>query len=258
MLEIAMKKAYYLSLLALLVLVMTALPMADCQQSQGLSWGVTEGEALSWEIVKTSVYTPVYSDDISDRYLYESQDAARTVGTLPGMSSVVDNYTEIPSISGVPFLTDFRVATPEPDILPIGNWSLLEELDRSSFLRRYSSQDTIFKNASYFENTTCWGYSFQYNSSGMYEAEENVSMPCTVHMTKLFSKADGVMVFRHVTLDFFGQTWPTYDFGRIVETAARIPVTPTPSDYLPFLITGGGSVVIAVIVVAVYKFRIAK
>ncbi|MGY5880967.1 MAG: hypothetical protein RTV31_11995 [Candidatus Thorarchaeota archaeon] len=234
---------------------MILIPLTDCQNSDGLTWGVTEGQEFRYHIVKTSIYRP--PPPLSDLHQFESHELSITVPQLPTIPSTLTNYTDLPRVGLVPYIIDFRIASGDSDVLPVGDWTLLQDLDSERWLRRYNSQDLIFKNASYFENSTCWGYSFSYNTMGAYEVEANVSMDCTVMQTKIFNKIDGVLIFRHTSLQFYADNWGSYDFGRIVETAVRIESNPEPDNTI-FLILGGGSIVAIVLIILVYKVVTGK
>ena len=82
-------------------------------------------------------------------------------------------------------------------------------------------------------------------------------MDCTVIQTKLFSKTDGVLIFRHTSLQFYDENWGTYDFGRIVETAVRIENSLV-QDNTIFLLLGGGSIVAIILVITVFKIKTGK
>lgn len=249
-----MRRVSYLAILMVLLFGMILLPPADCQNSDGLTWGVTEDQEFRYHIVKTSLYTP---PTLSEMYEFESRVWSHSISHLPALPTAISNWTEVPDISLVITYIDFWIVSGESDVLPVGNWAYIQDLDSSSWLRRYNSQDLIFKNASYFENSTCWGYSNSYNTSGAYEVEENVSMDCTVIQTKLFSKTDGVLIFRHTSLQFYDENWGTYDFGRIVETAVRIENSLV-QDNTIFLLLGGGSIVAIILVITVFKIKTGK
>ena len=250
-----MRRGSFLAILLVLLFGMILIPLTDCQNSDGLTWGVTEGQEFRYHIVKTSIYRP--PPPLSDLHQFESHESSITIPQLPTIPSTITNYTEVPQVLLVPYSIDFWVASGDSDVLPVGDWTLLQNFDSERWLRRYSSQDMIFKNASYFENSTCWGYSFSYNTTGAYEVEENVSLDCTVMQTKLFSKTDGMLIFRHTSVQFYDDDWGTYDFGCIVETAMRIEDSPVPDNTI-FLLLGGGSIVAIILIISVFKIRTGK
>lgn len=250
-----MRKIGCIVILVALLFGMALIPPIDCQNSDGLTWGVTEDQTFRFLISTTSIYTPPLP--ISELYQYDSHVVSRVISYLPNIPTAITNWTEIPYLSLVPYFIDFWIVSRNYDVLPVGNWTLLQNLDSSSWLRRYNNQDLIFKNASYFENSTCWGYQFSYNTSGAYKVEENVSLDCTVIQAKLFSKIDGVLIFRHTSLQFYEEAWGTYNFGRIVETAVRIEKSPV-QDNTIFILVGGGSLVAIILVISIYKVKTGK
>ncbi len=254
--SIRMRRVSYLAILMVLLFGMTLIPPVDCQNADGLTWGVTEDQEFRYQIVKTSIYTP---PALSDLYLYESHIWSISISYLPSLPTTISNWTEVPHVSLVTTYIDFWKAIWDSDIVPVGNWPLLQDLDTSSWLRRYNNDDLIFKNASYFENSTCWGYSYNYNTSGAYEVEANVSLDCTVLQTKLFNKADGMLLFRHTSLQFYDETWDSYDFGHVVETAVRIAVPNSPAQENNYiLLLGTGSIVSIILILAVFKIRAGR
>ncbi|MBN2230271.1 MAG: hypothetical protein JW779_11845 [Candidatus Thorarchaeota archaeon] len=237
------------------ILVFTALlliPQVQAQSELGLTWGVTEDTRLWYSVTETSVLTPINETPL---VLFESYEGIASFSYLPTLPSTVHSQSNVPYAYGG-LSNSTGSITLGILAFPIDNWTLVQELDNQT--EYHTIFGDVYKNATYIEDDSVWGRRFNYTSLEPYEYWPDTYMDCNVTVLQVFSKVDGAIMIQQITTDFFSEHFPEYDFGRIVQTAARIESGQSIASLDLLLIIGGVSAVIVVALVGIYWFKFRR
>ncbi len=229
------------------------IPQVQAQDEHQLTWGVTSDLRIRYSVTETSHYTP---NDGTPLLLQESYEVVASFSSFPEIRHDLLDSLGLPTTIGLPTFVNGSDAPGAILVLPIGNWTQVQDLDSVSSFHTYYGD--VLRNATYFEDESTWGRRYNYTTWRYYEYDEpTVILDCNITVTQIFSKTDGAIVIQQTITDFFSEH-SDHDFGTIIETVARIAEVPTVSEeILSILIVGVGSTVVTALI-AIYWFRIKK
>ncbi len=209
------------SIISLIVLLSILLiPGVLAQNSQGLTWSVIEGQEIYYEVTKSGSCYPLFSDPV---FLDESFIAKVTLEYLEDIPPTLTNWTEIPYAIGSLVFENGSTASIISGVsfaMPIGNWILLQEIHNDSKIHLWDGYK--FMNATYFDNSSFWGFMYSYNAYvniDLIPGGPTPTMNCTITNTMLYAKADGVLASSQLTLQYYNGL---LDAGTVVQTLNRI------------------------------------
>lgn len=217
----------------LLLVGVFLIPSALAANSQGLIWGVEEGQEIQYSMRVRIDVENTYTTTTMD----ETEQLVYTISTLQDIPNIVDSTSYLPyssgtmtyangsSISGVPVGISLSSL-----VLPIGNWPLIYEFTKES-------AEASGINATWINDFATWGFT--------YTMETEYPIASEMTMSVRYSKADGVVSLMSVVTDIGEE-------GSFETTLSRIG---GPLDTTTILLIGGGIGVVLIIGVVFWKLR---
>lgn len=207
------------------------LPTALAINTQGLHWGVFEGQEIQYRIHVELDYestSTTTTTKITEGIIY-------TITQLPDIPEVVEETYQIPYPHGdLAFANGsefYGLSMPiSLLIMPVGNWSMIHQLYKESV-------EESEMNVTWINDFSNWGFS--YTMPDYYNPDSELTMKVR------FSKADGVLSYASVLYNYGEE-------GRMLTTLTRLG---GPIDVNMLLIVGGVAAAIVVIVVVIIKAR---
>ena len=209
------------------------IPSVLAANNQGLVWGVEEGQEIQYNLHISMIMETTFFTTTID----ETEQIMYTIQSLP------DIPTEVTAMGGFPFPTgtltyangstigSLPITLPLAMlIIPVGNWTLIDELYKES-------AESSLTGVTWINDASYWG--FQYSMETGYP--EEMSMSATIK----FSKADGVLALVSTSADM----------GEMGSTEMSLTRVGGPLDTTTLLIIGGGAAVVLIIGVAFWKLR---
>ena len=185
-------------LLFLLLLLIGSLPILGVAQethtSQGLYWGVNEGDRFYYSFSDVWRYGDRVSKKIADIqiYIYELPEIPD-----PFNSSFYDYY-QLARRNFVPlFMNDSEADSLEIGIsmFPIGNWSIITQMCEFYTYRTTSERGNYW---SYLMNDTVWPFPYgEYRQEGYYEYSKTTGL-LTYHTFSLINVTSGEVIRQKV------------------------------------------------------------
>ncbi len=214
----------------IILLGLFLLPTALAANSQGLTWGVEAGQ----EIPYTLHIGLEYETTLTSTTMDETHQLIYTVQSLAAIPDTVDGTYGLAGASGA---FSFENGSAPPSIpvsvpiaylvIPIGNWSLIDEVFKES------AEGTPSLDITWIDTMFEWGFTYTSTTMG------------NQTLTIRFAKSDGAANFISVS----------YDFGAAGSALVTFSRPGGPLDTTTLLIIGGGVAAVVVIGLVVWKIR---
>ena len=185
-----------------LLLMIFLIPTANAASNQGFSWGVVENQILTYDVTMSS---PAKNDSfqiqVQITYLSEIPENLLEVDDIVPLVSTTVSFTN--QSGGTPDLGFEEIEVGVLFVLPVGNWSVLQEL--------FSTYFNIIDGGSQTPNPTYWGYNV---------TVDMINPLGELNIESIYTKADGVL--QH--LEWIFVTSGDESYHVVIERIAEFPI----------------------------------
>ena len=158
-----------------LVLMIFLIPTAYAASNQGFRWGVVENQILTYDVtMSSSVKNDTFQIQVQITDLSEIPENLLEVNDIMPLVSTTVSFAN--QSSGTPDLGFEEIEVGVLFVLPVGNWSVLQEL--------FSTYFNIIDGGSQTPNPTYWGYNV---------TVDMMNPLGELNIESIYTKADGVL-----------------------------------------------------------------